>query len=178
MAQDKEGSLRVGPRTRTHMRRAIQSSSNYSTNWLIDAVGGPREVQRILDKYAGGIFQDTSIVEKIPGGGRTYKNKSSARDLSRFLYALHHNNIPRSREVLGLMRKRNRDRFYDPPGVGIADKTGTTGKAVGDFGILYAEDSEGVSRPYIVIAMTQRNNKRGNFSTYTSTRSEHNSCSQ
>ena len=57
------------------MRAMIQKSSNSATNWLMKQIGNPKKVQSILTKNYSGIFKNTSIVELIPKGGKTYKNK-------------------------------------------------------------------------------------------------------
>ncbi|MCG8125503.1 MAG: class A beta-lactamase-related serine hydrolase, partial [Candidatus Thiodiazotropha taylori] len=84
----KQGKLVYGPKSRRHMQRMIQHSNNPSTNWVIRQVGGPKRVQRILEKHYPAIFQDTLLVEYIPANGRTYKNRASVHDYSRFLYAV------------------------------------------------------------------------------------------
>jgi beta-lactamase class A len=76
----KKKELIYGPRSRRHMERMIHFSNNPSTNWVMRQVGGPGAVQRILEQNYPGIFRATSIVEYIPAGGKTYRNKASVRD--------------------------------------------------------------------------------------------------
>ena len=88
------------------MELAIQHSNNAATNWLIRNIGGPNAVERTLKRRYPGIFQDTSIVEYIPRGGRTYRNKASPHDYSRFLYAVWKGDIVGAREIKRLMALR------------------------------------------------------------------------
>ena len=61
------------------MRRMIQRSDNRATNWIMRQVGGPRAIERVLKKNYPAMFTKTSIVEYIPAGGRTYRNKASVQ---------------------------------------------------------------------------------------------------
>ena len=63
-------------------------------NWIMRYVGGPKAVERILEKHYPEVFKDTHVVEYIPANGRTYRNKASIHDYSRFLYALWKEKIP------------------------------------------------------------------------------------
>jgi beta-lactamase class A len=83
-----KGTYIYGPKTRVLMERMIQRSSNSSTNKLIDLLGGPSAVNQLLRGNYASIFKQTRIVERIPPGGRTYRNLASAHDYSRFLYSL------------------------------------------------------------------------------------------
>mgnify|MGYP001820180185 FL=1 len=80
-----QGDLIYGATSRRHMQRMIQYSNNASTNWVARQVGGPQAVERILKQQYPGIFQETHLVEYIPANGRTYRNKASIHDYSRFL---------------------------------------------------------------------------------------------
>ena len=72
---------------RGNLKAMIQWSSNPSTNYFIRLLGGPSRVQRIL-RANYPYFKQTRIVEYIPPGGRTYRNMTSARDLSLFCLQL------------------------------------------------------------------------------------------
>ena len=76
---------------RGRLRAMIWRSSNPSTNYFIRLLGGPARVNRIL-KTNYPYFTQTRIVEYIPiPSGRTYKNMTSARDLSTFFLRLWQN---------------------------------------------------------------------------------------
>ncbi|HSA46179.1 MAG TPA: serine hydrolase, partial [Candidatus Competibacteraceae bacterium] len=81
-----EGKLYYTPFHRDRMEAMIQHSDNSATNYFIELLNrtsphsGPAEAERTLKRNHPGIFQHTRIVERIPGGGRTYRNKASALD--------------------------------------------------------------------------------------------------
>ena len=169
------GRFSYGSRSRSNMEAMIQRSNNSSTNWVIDQVGGPNAVQRILTRNYGDIFQNTSIVEKIPSGGRTYKNKSSAHDYSRFLFSLWNNNLPSSREMRRLMALPGRDRIYTgarrvPEGTLVYNKTGSTARLIGDMGILVARDNAGRRYPYTMIGIIEKSSRASNYGSFASSR--------
>lgn len=103
----------------------------------------PQRISDILSRYP--IFHDTSIVEEINYAGKTYKNKISARDYSRFLRALWKRKLPGSEAILHFMGMKNYTRLTDTSslwkGVRIYDKTGTTGRLNGNMGILVESKS-------------------------------------
>ncbi|MFH1725366.1 MAG: serine hydrolase [Elusimicrobiota bacterium] len=155
------GELIYGSKSRRHMERMIQRSDNRSTNWIIRHVGGPKAMQRILAGHYGNIFRDVRIVEYVPAGGRTYRNKASARDYSRFLYALYKGQIPRAAEIKRLMSLPNRDRIYTgasevPKGTKVYDKTGSTARLCGDMGILIVRGADGERYPYTIIGVIEK----------------------
>ncbi len=166
-----------GSRSKTNMEAMIQRSSNSATNWVIDQVGGPRAVQKILTENYGSIFHDTSIVEKIPSGGRTYRNKASARDYSRFLHAMwtEDGRMPTAtaREIRRLMALPGKDRLYNgapdvPVGTLRYNKTGSTGMCIGDFGILSPQGTDGKRYPYHVIGIVERGSRSSNYGSFMS----------
>ena len=165
------GELIYGPRSRRHMTRMIQRSSNRSTNWVMRHVGGPSAVQQILEGPYGGIFQQTSIVEYIPRNGRTYRNKASLHDYSRFLYALWKGNLPGSQEVRRLMALPGPDRIYTgveeiPYGTQVYNKTGSTARLCGDMGILSVAGKNGGRYPYTLIGVIEKPNGAGSYTTW------------
>jgi beta-lactamase class A len=171
----KHEQLNYGPQTQTHMRRMIQNSNNYSTNWILRRVGGPAEVQSILTKHYPGIFSDVHIVEYIPGGGKTYRNKASARDYSRFLYALWQNQIPGADEIKRLMALPAGNRLYTganliPKGTQVYNKTGSTARLCGDMGILVVKGRNGKSYPYTVIGVIEKGGRAHNYTTWIKSR--------
>jgi beta-lactamase class A len=169
------GSIIYGPKSQSLLRRMIQYSDNGSTNRVIDILNGPKAVERILTQNYPGIFQETRIVEKIPWGGRTYRNQASAHDYSRFLYALWNDQVPQARELRRLMALPNRDRLYDgvpniPIGTLVYHKTGTTARLCGDFGILAPKGKDGKRYPYTLIAIVEKASRTRNLSSWISSR--------
>ncbi len=142
-------------------------SANKSTNKIMRRLGGFSAVDKILKNNYGGIFQQTRIVEEIPPGGATRKNKASAHDYSRFLYALWNNQLPYSDEIIRLMGLPNRDRIYTgnniPGGLSVIDKTGSTATVCGNMGIIVAKDKKGNKRPYIIVEIIQRKSPHTNL---------------
>lgn len=57
-----------------------------------------------------------NIVEYIPAGGRTYRNKTSTHDYSRFLYILRKGKIVGGREIKRLMSLPEPDRVFTGAG--------------------------------------------------------------
>ena len=158
------GELKYDEKVKKLMERMIRRSNNDSTNEFIDRIGGPNAVQKILRENYGGILRNTEIVQKIPKGGTEYKNKASARDYSRFLYAMWINRLPNSAELKRLMslRKRNRitSRVWGIPDDTLSyDKTGSTARLCGDMGIIEAKDRNGKIYPYTVIAIIEKVNR-------------------
>lgn len=162
--------LIYGPKSRRHMERMIRYSSNSSTNWVMRHVGGPGGVQATLQQNYPGMFRDTSIVEYIPANGRTYRNKASAHDYSRFLYALWNESIPGAQEIRRLMGLPGPNRLYTgansiPKGTRVYNKTGSTAMLCGDMGILVVKGRNGRAYPYTLIGIIE---KRGRAANYTS----------
>ena len=167
----KNGQLIYGPKSRRHMQRMIHYSNNPSTNWIMRAVGGPAEIQRILKTHYPGIFKDVRIVEYIPAGGRTYKNKASAHDYSRFLYALWRDGIPGSKEIKRLMALPGPDRLYTganaiPKGTKVYNKTGSTGHICGDMGILVVRGRDGKRYAYTLVGVIEKQGRAPNYGTW------------
>ncbi len=171
------------PEIRRVMERMIRRSSNVATNYLMDQISrktwdrGPRDVERVLKKYAPGVFQQTKIVEKIPPGGRTYHNLASAHDYSRFLYALWYDQLPYARELRQLMALPNRDRITDgvkaiPTNVRVYDKTGSTARLCGNMGIVAAPGRDGRVYPYTFIAIIERPTRAKHYRAWLKRRSD------
>ncbi|WP_339890084.1 serine hydrolase [Neptuniibacter pectenicola] len=175
--QVKQKKLIYGPKSRRHMERMIHRSNNASTNWVIKQVGGLKAVQRILKQNYPGIFRATSIVEYIPAGGKTYRNKASIHDYSRFLYALWNDNIAGAREIKRLMSLPGTDRIYTgaesvPLGTQIFNKTGSTARLCADMGILSVKGPDGKRYPYILIGIIEKQEKARNYTTWIRDRAE------
>jgi beta-lactamase class A len=178
----KENKIAYTQESQVMLEAMMQRSSNPATNYIIDLLGngskkydGPEEVQRIITAYVPGIFKNTHITERIPRNGRTYKNQASARDYSRFLYALWHDHLPYSDELKRLMNLPNRDRIRTramSAGVRIYDKTGTTSRLCGNMGIVLTADRNGVQYPYTFIGIIEKNRRSKNFSHWVGSRSQ------
>jgi beta-lactamase class A len=169
--QVKDGKLKYGRKSRRHMERMIQRSSNRSTNWIIRHVGGPDAVQRVLKQHYPEIFQDTHIVEYVPAGGRTFRNKASANDYDRFLTALWNKEIPGAKEIMRLMRLPGPDRLYTgtpniPPGTKVYNKTGSTSQLCGDMGILVVKGKNGRRYPYTLVGVIEKPRGARNYSAW------------
>ena len=158
-------------RVRLKMERMIRNSDNSAANFFINRIASnrpvsqrPREVERVLKCYAGGIFQQTSIVEFIPHSGRSYRNRASAHDYSRFLYAIFTNRLPYAGEIKHYMGLPNRDRIQDgaagvPRNVKVYHKTGTTAHLCGDMGVLEAKGRNGKRYYYSFIGIVQKDDR-------------------
>jgi len=175
--QVKNDRLIYGPKSRRHMERMIRYSNNYSTNWIMRHLGGPRGVQRLLTRNYPGIFGNTSIVEYIPANGRTYRNKASAHDYSRFLYALWNESIPGAREIKRVMALPGPDRIYTgtdviPRGTLVYNKTGSTARLCGDIGILVVKGQNGRHYPYTLVGIIEKKGRASNYTTWIRSRGD------
>ncbi|MDP2756191.1 MAG: serine hydrolase [Desulfurivibrionaceae bacterium] len=163
----KEGKLKYTPTARSKMEAMIQYSNNDATNWVLKQVGGPRAAQKILRQHYGHLLRETSLVEYIPSGGRTYRNKASAKDYGRFLVALWRKQLPHDEEIRRLMSLPGRDRLYSgtqiPQGTLVYNKTGTTAQLCGDMGILAPKGQNGRRYPYVVVGIIEKQSKAGNY---------------
>jgi beta-lactamase class A len=173
----RKGELVYGGKSRRHMERMIQHSNNASTNWVTRQVGGPRAVERILRRHYPGIFQETRLVEYIPADGRTYRNKASVHDYSRFLYALWKEEIPGAREIKRLMALPGSDRIFTgtreiPKGTEVYNKTGSTARLCGDMGILNVKGRDGKRYPYTLIGVIEKQQRARDYTTWIRSRSD------
>lgn len=165
------GELKYGSNSRRQMERMIQHSNNRSTNWVLRQVGGPREAQRILSRHYPGIFKNTRIVEYIPANGRTYRNKASVHDYSRFLHALWKGTIPGAREIKRLMALPGPDRIYTgataiPKGTQVYNKTGSTAQLCGDMGILVVKGRDGKRYAYTLVGVIEKRTRARNYGSW------------
>ena len=166
-----KGELSYDRESRRQMERMIQHSNNASTNWVTRKVGGPQAVQGILKQQYPAIFQEIHLVEYIPAGGKTYRNKASVHDYSRFLYALWKENIAGAREIKRLMALPGSDRIYTgvrvvPKGTKVYNKTGSTARVCGDMGILNVKGSDGKWYPYTVIGIIEKEQNATNYTSW------------
>ncbi|MEP4079823.1 serine hydrolase [Haloferula sp.] len=173
--QAKAGKLHYGPTSRRHMELMIQKSNNTSTNWVMKQTGGPAATQALLKRHYPSLCRQLSLVEYIPAGGRTYRNRGSAGDYARFLDALWKRRLPQSQEMLRLMGLPGNDRLYTkarrvPQGTKVYNKTGSTAMCCGDMGILVARGSNGRSYPYMVIGIIESDSRNHSYGPWISSR--------
>lgn len=179
---DSHGRIRYTEDVRETMERSIRRSSNPATNDLIDLVSrnrsrsGPRDVEAELKSHAPEVFQQTRIVEKIPAGGKTYRNLASAHDYNRFLFSMWLNQLPYSSEMRSLMALPNRDRITDgvdamPESVRVYDKTGSTAQLCGNMGIIEASTWTGRRVPYTFVGIIERPGGSRSYGSWISKRS-------
>jgi len=166
-----KGELKYGRESRRQMERMIQHSNNASTNWVTRKVGGPQAVQRILKQQYPAIFREIQLVEYIPAGGKTYRNKASVHDYSRFLYALWKKDIAGASEIKRLMALPGRDRIYTgvhvvPKGTKVYNKTGSTARVCGDMGILNVKGPDGKRYPYTLIGIIEKEQNATNYTSW------------
>ncbi|OYV98064.1 MAG: hypothetical protein B7Z62_04690 [Deltaproteobacteria bacterium 37-65-8] len=166
-----KGELIYGKNSRRHMELAIQHSNNAAANWLLRKVGGPKAAERMLKRNYPGIFQDTRIVEYIPRGGRTYRNKASPHDYSRFLYAVWEEDIAGAREIKRLMALPGPDRILTgvasiPGSARVYNKTGSTARVCGDVGILNVKGPDGKRYPYTVIGIIEKDRRARDYTAW------------
>ncbi len=170
----KDGQLKYGPQSRRNMELMIQRSNNSATNWVMRMVGGPAECDRVLRTHYGSIFKNTSIIEYIPAGGRTYKNSALPSDYIRFLQALWADQLPYGKEIRRLMSLPGRDRLYNgtpiPQGTLVYNKTGSTAHLCGDMGILVLRDRQGNRYPYALVGIIERESRASNYGNWMLTR--------
>jgi len=172
-----QGELSYGRESRRQMERMIQHSNNASTNWVTRKVGGPQAVQQILKQQYPAIFQEIHLVEYIPAGGKTYRNKASVHDYSRFLYALWKEEIAGAREIKRLMALPGRDRIYTgvrgvPKGTRVYNKTGSTARVCGDMGILNVKGADGKWYPYTVIGIIEKEQNAADYTSWIRSRGD------
>ena len=158
----KYGRQKHTPANKGNLRNMIRYSSNTSTNYFIRLLGGPARVDKIIrSNYP--YFKQTRIVERIPYGGRTYRNMTSARDLSTFFLRLWQGKLPFSEKMKWYFKLKNGDyifkQTYIPASVEVYNKTGTVYGLVGDGGVLVLRDPQGRARPYIFIGLMEDRTK-------------------
>ncbi len=171
------GRFVYGPRSKANLEAMLQSSSNEATNWFIDQIGGVAGTRKILRENYGDMLAGVELVEKIPPGGGTYRNRASAEDYTRFLRALWRDELPHSGEIKRAMNLPNGDRVYKgvpqiPAGTAVYDKTGTTARLVGDMGILVARDDQGMATPYVIVGIVERTRRHPRLYEFARTRGD------
>ncbi len=164
----KDGKLSYGDFERERMEAMIRDSDNASADWFLRRLGGPAAASRRLKRRYGSMLTGLHLVEYIPRSGRTYRNKASVHDYSRFLVALWNGELPGSAEIKRVMGLPKRERLVDgarevPRDTPVFDKTGTTGRLCGDMGILVAKGPAGKTYPYILVGVIQKDGRTRHY---------------
>ena len=172
------GRIIYGSASRRHMELMIQKSNNESTNWVMKQTGGPAATQALLKKHYPNLCRQLSLVEYIPQGGRTYRNKGSAADYGRFLEALWKRQLPQSKEILRVMGLPGIDRLFTkarqiPQGTAVYNNTGSPAMCCGAMGILVARGRNGKYYPYVVVGIIEsRYRNNASYSSWISRRAD------
>jgi beta-lactamase class A len=142
----------------------IKRSDNHATNRVIKYVGGVDAVQSYINRT--GLFSQTKVVETIPGGGRTYKNKTSAHDLNILLNQIYRGNLVSKEasfkmlEILDGYSGRIEKVYGRRANIaGFAGKTGFVYGLNGESTIVDYKFKNEQIRPIIFTAMVE--NKKG-----------------
>jgi beta-lactamase class A len=175
--QVEAGKLVYGPESTEQLERMLHDSSNTATNWFLEKLGGPSATAKLLARHYGDVVQQLELVEYIPSGGRTYRNKASAMDHARFLRALWKDGLPYAAELRRVMNLPGADRLYRdvpdiPVGTEVYNKTGTTAMCCGDMGILVARTRSGTTVPYILVGVIERSTRASHYTSWTHIRGD------
>lgn len=148
----------------------MQISDNRATNHLIrEYLGGGKsrkglkEINRLLRQHH---MKRSKLVELIPKGGRTYRNKTSAADLHRFLLLLKKRRLISRRSskamlqvMLRSMENRGKTLYLrDVYHIKAATKTGYTRRTNGVAGIFWLPSKKRAA--YQLVAVISRPYKR------------------
>jgi beta-lactamase class A len=167
MSQVEKGKMVYDDESRRQMTRMIQVSDNEAADRVMRRLGGPSAVERLLHEKFGAVLTGVEIKEYIPGSGRTYRNKASARDYSRFLLALWRDELPGSKEIKRLMGLPKRDRLRTgvplPRDVEVYGKTGSTGRLCGDIGVITAKGPDGREYAYTLVGIIEKQRPARNY---------------
>lgn len=139
--------LQETPEIEHYLYRMIAISDNEATNHLIhvlgkgDALKGIMVINALTRKFG---FSGTTLRELIPEGGKTYENRTSVADTTRFYRLLYEQKLisPQySQKMNDILQKNIHDRIktlqIKQDGVAVADKTGYVRGLNGDCGIVY-----------------------------------------
>lgn len=162
-----------GDTQRLVIENMLVKSDNDATNLVMRWCGGPKNVAHLCQKASGWRYKQLRLVEYIPAGGRTYRNKASARDYSRFFYDLWHNKLPHSMELKRILSIENHDRITTDmmiPTITVYDKTGSTGMLCGNAGII--QMAWGSDDAYTFIGIIERRRKSKRYGPWITARSK------
>jgi len=170
MSEVAKGHLSYDRQARREMTKMIQVSDNNAADWVMRKVGGPAAAARILHEQFGAILPGVEIEEYIPRSGRTYRNRASARDYSRFLLALWRGELPGSDEIKRLMALPKRDRLRTgvplPRGIQVYSKTGSTSHLCGDMGVITARGPDGKQYSYALVGIIEKQSPARHYLTW------------
>ncbi|MGA0224802.1 MAG: SH3 domain-containing protein [bacterium] len=176
MLASEKGMLEHSEIIQQHLVKMIRFSSNESTNWILEKLGGPSQVQKLLDQSS--MYHELKLVEYIPEDGKTYRNKVSSADLNQILVRTWFHQIlgvksdkeqnrQASKRMLYLMSlpgyKWIQDRIKDGTcfsrrkSVRVWDKTGFVKGINGDAGIVEFNTPNG-RRAYTIVLIMEREN--------------------
>jgi beta-lactamase class A len=163
-----DGRKTYTPETRRKMERMIRDSDNGTADWFLKELGGPAAVQKSLKKKYPAMLQGLSLVEFIPKSGRTFRNKASVHDYTRFLHELWADALPSSAEIKRVMQLPKRNRLMRgakevPDDTVLYDKTGSTSRLCGDMGILVAHGKDGREYPYILVGVIEKSGQARHY---------------
>jgi beta-lactamase class A len=140
--------------------KMITISHIESTNSLIRQIGngstykGLEQINTTIKKYG---FRDTYLVEPIPEGGRTYRNRTSAYDMSEFFRKVYSRTLVSpyySQKMVDILLNNKVHRIETPTlkqdGVPVADKTGYVRGTNGDCGIVFLRNIKHNASDYVV----------------------------
>ena len=140
--------------------KMITISHNESTNRLIRQIGkgstykGLEQINATIKKYG---FRDTYLVEAIPEGGRTYRNRTSAYDMSEFFRKVYCRTLVSpecSQKMVDILLNNKVHRIETATlvqdGVPVADKTGYVRGTNGDCGIVFLRNIKHSASDYVV----------------------------
>lgn len=155
------GEKEYTPEARRRMEAMIRDSDNADADWFLRQLGGPAVAQQRLKKKYPAILPGLSLVEFIPKNGRTFRNKASVHDYTRFLHELWADALPSSAEIERVMQLPKRNRLMRgakevPSDTLLYDKTGSTSRLCGDMGILVARGKDGRAYPYILVGVIEK----------------------
>ena len=162
MIQRFRGNIKDPLRYKKHIEEMIRYSSNSSANAIIKLLGGPDNIQQLLDETK--IYNELRMTEAIPEDGRTYQNKISAADLNQIFVRIWSHRVigsefglqknrTASKEMLRLLelpghswlidRIKARTCFSSNKSVKIWDKTGFVKGVNGNGGIVEIDSPHG-----------------------------------
>jgi beta-lactamase class A len=149
------------------LRDMLQNSSNPATDFLIKRLDGPAKVDQLLKMHYLDLFPKTHIEEYIGVRGKTYRNKSTAREYTKYYMALWHEALPFSKELTRLLGLPSNIRINTqgdgvPAIAGAINKTGTTSQAYEDTGFLNFI-MKGVQFAYSLTCIWEHDPKKANL---------------
>jgi len=174
MIQRFRGNIKTPLRYKKHIEGMIRYSNNSSTNAIIELLGGPANIQQLLDESK--IYNELRMTEAIPEDGRTYQNKISAADLNQIFVRIWSHRVlgsefdlqknrTASNEMLRLLgmpghswlvdRIKARTCFSSNKSVKIWDKTGFVKGVNGNGGIVEIDSPHG-RRAYSIAMFMER----------------------